>query len=147
MATSQPVDEGGLLRAAAARLAPEFAAAVLDALQGCVVVAGCVVVVNNVARCMAVTSSGFAMIEVSPVWDRLVVTCPLWRVSRVAELTSGGLTSVIVELDADRSFVRPADDGSSVLVPCSYEVSLPSSQAADLSRFASRFRQLLLADV
>jgi hypothetical protein len=140
-------DEGALLRAAAANIAPPVNAAVVEVLTGMDVRAGVVAVVDGpVARCMAVTSAGFVLIEVSQTLDRLVVACPLWRVSRVAELSSNNTTSVVVEIDADRSFVRPASDGSSVVVPCSYELSMPTQQAGDLSRFAAAFRQLLLAD-
>lgn len=145
-AAVQQFDEGALLRAAAARIAPEVLSAVVDVLQGCAVYAGVAVMLDGVARCMAATESGFVLIEVTPSGERLVVACPLWSIRRVAELASNGFVSVIVELDADRSFVRPSGvDGERMVVPCSYEVSAPSAQSADLVRFASGFRRLLLA--
>lgn len=141
----QWADEGAQLRSAAARVAPQVAAAVVDVLMGASVVAGLVTMVGDVARVMAVTSSGFVLIELSQSGDRFVVACPLWRLRRVAEMSINGVTTITIELEADKMVVRQEPDGSSVVLPGAYEVSAVTGQAGDLLRFASKLRQALLS--
>lgn len=145
MAAAPELDERDILLAACERIAPQVASLVDEVLGDAELLAGTVVLVGDVARCVAFTSSGFALIELARTGERMIVVCPLFRVRRVAELVSENRVSVTVELDADRSTMRPEPDGSTSVTSGFYELSAPTAAGAELFRFASLARHILLA--
>jgi hypothetical protein len=123
--TTTPGSERALLADACERIGPAVRGAVDEALGTAEIVASCVALEGDVAR--------------------VFVTVPVWRIRRVLEARVGGVTTVTVELDADRSVQRTDANGTTIVLPAGYDMSAATGLDESVLRFAAAARSALLA--
>jgi hypothetical protein len=143
--TTTPGSERALLADACERIGPAVRGAVDEALGTAEIVASCVALEGDVARVFVLGTGAFVLVEVTRTGDRLVVTVPVWRIRRVLEARVGGVTTVTVELDADRSVQRTDANGTTIVLPAGYDMSAATGLDESVLRFAAAARSALLA--
>lgn len=102
----------------------------------------------TLVKIWAVCSSGFVITETTTQGTMLNVTIPLFRIKRTTLTYTPAEVTMMVEIDADNTFMRTVDDTSTIVTPARYTMAMQTRSPGvdDLLAFHTLLRSYLCSD-